>query len=511
MLTYCRIHLHPEEPSQANTKKAELMDLFRCKSIERSVQEEGNAHSFKKVLNGFHLILLGIGCIVGTGIFVLTGTAAAAHAGPALAISFIISGLGCLCAGLCYAEFSSAIPLSGSAYSYAYATIGEFIAWIIGWDLILEYLVGAATVASGWSGYAVKLLGHFGLRIPPELSQAALSFEGEHFSATGAYVNLPAVFVIVLITCILMVGIQESALVNSVIVAVKLIVIVAFILFCFPHVKTSNWVPFIPPNTGHVGVYGWTGILAAAGVIFYAYIGFDAVCCAAQEVVKPSRDLPIGILGSLLICTVLYILVSLVLTGLVPYKELNVAAPVALAVERCGPTLGWLRLWIEVGALGGLSSVVLVLLLAQPRIFHRMAMDGLFPKTFAQLHPKFRTPTMPTLLTGVCAAALAGLLPIDVLSSMVSIGTLLAFTIVCTSIVILRKTRPDLERQFRTPWVPFIPIAGAIICFGQMLFLPLATWIRLVAWLVIGMAIYFGYSYRHSRLNRRAKDRLPKN
>jgi basic amino acid/polyamine antiporter, APA family len=288
--------------------------------------------------------------------------------------------------------------------------------------------VGAATVASGWSGYAVKLLGQFGLRIPPELSQATLSFEGEHFSPTGAYVNLPAVFVIVLITCILMVGIQESALVNSVIVAVKLIVIVAFLLFCFPHVKTSNWAPFIPPNTGHVGVYGWTGIFAAAGVIFYAYIGFDAVCCAAQEVVKPSRDLPIGILGSLLICTVLYIMVSLVLTGIVPYKELNVAAPVALVVERCGPTLAWLRPWIEVGALGGLSSVVLVLLLAQPRIFHRMAMDGLFPKTFAQLHPKFRTPTMPTLLTGVCSAVLAGVLPIDVLSSLVSIGTLLAFT-----------------------------------------------------------------------------------
>jgi basic amino acid/polyamine antiporter, APA family len=308
--------------------------------------------------------------------------------------------------------------------------------------------------------------------------------------------------VIVSITCILLVGIQESALVNSVIVAVKLLVIVAFIIFCFPHVKTSNWVPFIPPNTGQVGVYGWTGIFAAAGVIFYAYIGFDAVCSAAQEVVKPSRDLPIGILGSLLICTVLYILVSLILTGIVPFKELNVAVPVALAVERCGPTLAWLRPWIEIGALGGLSSVVLVLLLAQPRIFHRMAVDGLFPKIFARVHPKFRTPTTPTLLTGLCAAVLAGVLPIDVLSSMVSIGTLLAFTIVCLSVVVLRKTKPDLERQFRTPWVPFIPIAGAIICFAQMLFLPLATWIRLLGWLAVGMAIYFSYSYKHSRLNR---------
>jgi basic amino acid/polyamine antiporter, APA family len=476
------------------------MDLFRCKPIERSLEEGKGEHSLKRVLNGFHLILLGIGSIIGTGIFVLTGTAAAAHAGPALALSFVVSGLGCLCAGLCYAEFASAIPLSGSAYSYAYATIGEFLAWIIGWDLILEYLVGAATVASGWSGYAVKLVEQFGVRIPSELSHAPLSFEGQHFSLTGAYLNLPAVFVIVLITCILMVGIQQSALVNSIIVAVKLIVVIAFLVFCFPHVKTSNWVPFIPPNTGQIGVYGWTGIFAGAGIIFYAYIGFDAVCCAAQEVVKPKRDLPIGILGSLLICTILYISVSLVLTGIVPYKELNVPAPVALAVERCGPALAWLRPWIEIGALGGLSSVVLVLLLAQPRIFHRMAKDGLFPKAFARLHPKFRTPTTPTLLTGLCAAILAGLLPIDVLSSMVSIGTLLAFTIVCLSVLVLRKTRPDLERKFRTPWVPFIPIAGAIICFGQMLFLPLATWIRLLAWLVVGMAIYFGYGYRHSHL-----------
>jgi len=479
------------------------MNLFRCKPTQSLLEVEENSQSLKRVLNGFHLILLGIGCIVGTGIFVLTGTAAAEHAGPALAISFIISGLGCLCAGLCYAEFAAMIPLSGSAYSYAYATIGELLAWIIGWDLILEYLVGAATVATGWSGYAVQLVGELGFRIPPEFSHAVLTFEGEHLSTTGAFLNVPAVFVIVLITCILMVGIQESALVNSIIVAVKLTVVVAFLIFCFPHVKASNWVPFIPPNTGHVGVYGWTGIFAAAGIIFYAYIGFDAVSCASQEVVKPSRDLPIGILGSLFVCTILYILVSLVLTGIVPYKELNVAAPVALAVERCGPTLTWLRPWIDIGALGGLSSVVLVLLMAQPRIFHRMAVDGLFPKAFAQVHPKFRTPTTTTWSTGMCAAVLAGVFPIDVLSSMVSIGTLLAFTIVCISVVILRKTRPELDRPFRTPWVPFVPIAGAIICLAQMLFLPLATWIRLVAWLAVGMAIYFGYGYRHSHLTRR--------
>jgi basic amino acid/polyamine antiporter, APA family len=478
------------------------MNLFRCKPTEQLVEEE-NPQSLKRVLNGFHLILLGIGSIVGTGIFVLTGTAAAQHAGPALTISFIISGAGCLCAGLCYAEFASMIPLSGSAYSYAYATIGELLAWTIGWDLILEYMVGAATVATGWSGYAVKLVAHLRFQIPPALSQAPLSFEGEHLSLTGAFLNMPAVFVILLITGLLVVGIRESTLVNSIIVAVKLTIVAAFIIFCFPHVKASNWEPFIPPNAGHVGVYGWTGILAGAGVIFYAYIGFDAVSCAAQEVVKPSRDIPVGILGSLFVCTILYVLVSLVLTGVVPYKELNVPAPVSLAVERSGPSVAWLQPWIEIGALGGLSSVVLVLLLAQPRIFHRMAVDGLFPKAFTQIHPKFRTPTTTTLLTGGCAAILAGLLPIDVLSSMVSIGTLLAFTIVCISVVILRRTKPELERAFRTPWVPFIPAAGAIICFGQMLFLPLATWIRLIVWLAIGMAIYFGYGYRHSHLNRR--------
>jgi basic amino acid/polyamine antiporter, APA family len=478
------------------------MNLFRCKPAAKSDREEENPQSLKRVLNGFHLILLGIGCIVGTGIFVLTGTAAAQHAGPALAISFIISGVGCLAAGLCYAEFASMIPLSGSAYSYAYATIGEFLAWVIGWDLILEYMVGAATVATGWSGYAVKLLQQVRFQIPPEFSHAPLSFEGQHLAFTGAVLNVPAVFVILLITCLLVLGIQESTLVNSIIVAVKLTVVIVFLICCFPHVKTSNWVPFIPPNKGQVGVYGWTGIFAAAGVIFYAYIGFDAVSCAAQEVVKPSRDIPVGILGSLLVCTILYVLVSLVLTGVVPYQELNVPAPVALAVERCGPTLAWLQPWIAIGAIGGLSSVILVLLLAQPRIFHRMAVDGLFPKAFAQVHPKFRTPTTTTLLTGFCAAGLAGLFPIDVLSSMVSIGTLLAFTIVCISVVILRKTKPELERKFRTPWVPFIPVAGAIICFGQMLFLPLATWIRLLAWLLIGMAIYFGYGYKHSHLNR---------
>ncbi len=479
------------------------MNLFRCKPTEQLLEEEENPQSLKRVLNGFHLILLGIGCIVGTGIFVLTGTAAAEHAGPALAISFVISGLGCLCAGLCYAEFASMIPLSGSAYSYAYATIGELLAWVIGWDLILEYMVGAATVATGWSGYAVKLLAQFKFHNPSELSQAPLSFGGEHLSMTGAFLNVPAVGIIIVITCLLVVGIRESTLVNSIIVAVKLTVITAFIVFCFPHVKASNWVPFIPPNAGRVGVFGWTGILAAAGIVFYAYIGFDAVSCAAQEVVKPSRDIPIGILGSLLVCTVLYILVSLVLTGVIPYKELNVPAPVASAVERCGPTLAWLQPWIGIGAIAGLSSVILVLLMAQPRIFHRMAVDGLFPKAFARVHPRFRTPFTTTLVTGLCAAVLAGLLPIDVLSSMVSIGTLLAFTIVCASVVILRKTRPELKRRFRTPWVPFIPVAGSIICFGQMLFLPFATWMRLVAWLAVGMAIYFGYGYRHSHLNQR--------
>jgi APA family basic amino acid/polyamine antiporter len=472
------------------------MDLLRVKPVEPVTKEE---NPLRPVLGGLELTLLGIGCIVGTGIFVITGTAAAQHAGPAIVLSFIISAIGCLCAGFCYAELASMIPLCGSAYTYAYSTIGEIFAWIIGWDLILEYLVGSATVAVGWSGYVVSFLSDIGIHFPSALSNAPLLFKGG-WVASGAILNLPAVLVVLAVTVLLVVGIRESSAVNAVIVAIKVVIILLFVAFCFPYVHAENWVPFIPPSTGF-GQFGWTGIMAGAGVIFYAYIGFDAVTTAAQETKKPQRDLPIGILGSLLICTVLYVLVSLVLTGVVNYKQLDVPAPVAFAIQQVGPSVAWLRPLVELGAIAGITSVILVLLLGQPRIFYRMAVDGLLPGVFTKVHPTFKTPHVTTIVTGIVAATLAGLFPIGVLSELVSIGTLLAFVIVCISVMVLRKTRPDVPRLFKTPLVPLVPIIGAVLCFAQMVFLPVSTWIRLVIWLVIGLAIYFGYGYKKSRLN----------
>jgi basic amino acid/polyamine antiporter, APA family len=474
------------------------MDLLRVKPVEPTTAEE---NPLRRELGGLQLTLLGIGCIVGTGIFVITGTAAAEHAGPAIVLSFLISALGCLCAGFCYAELASMIPLCGSAYTYAYSTIGELFAWIIGWDLILEYLVGSATVAVGWSAYVVSFLSGIGIHFPAALANAPFVFKGG-WAVSGAIINLPAVLIVLAVTLILILGIRESSGVNAVIVAIKVVIIILFVAFCFPYVQPANWVPFIPPSTGF-GQFGWTGIMAGAGVIFYAYIGFDAVTTAAQETKKPQRDLPIGILGSLIICTILYVAVSLVLTGVVNYKQLDVAAPVAFAIQQVGASVAWLRPLVELGAIAGITSVILVLLLGQPRIFYRMAVDGLLPKVFTKVHPSFKTPHVTTAVTGVVAATLAGLFPIGVLSELVSIGTLLAFVIVCISVIVLRRTRPDVPRLFKTPWVPFVPIVGAILCFSQMVFLPPSTWIRLVIWLIIGLAIYFGYGYRRSRLNSR--------
>jgi APA family basic amino acid/polyamine antiporter len=477
------------------------MDLFRTKSADELREASFQESHYRRDLHGWQLVLLGIGCIIGTGIFVLTGTAAAQHAGPAIAISFVVSAAGCLCAALCYAEFSSMIPVSGSAYTYAYATVGELVAWIIGWDLILEYLFGASTVAVGWSGYVSQFFSDFGIHLPTAFSHAPFDFAGDHLVTTGAILNIPAVFIVAIVTTVLVLGIRESAGANAVIVFIKVAVVLLFIITCAPHIQLQNWTPFIPPNTGQAGEFGWTGILAGAGVIFYAYIGFDAVTTAAQEAKTPARDVPLGVVGSLLICTVLYVLVSLVLTGVVSYQELNVPAPVAFAVEKVGPAVAWTKPFIELGAIAGLSSVILVLLLAQPRIFHRMALDGLLPKIFSRVHPHFRTPFVTTLVTGTVTALIAGLFPVKVLGELVSIGTLLAFTIVCVSVIVLRRTRPDLERRFRTPWNPWVPALGVVICLAQMIFLPAATWTRLAVWLVIGLIIYFAYGRRHSLLN----------
>ena len=484
-------------------------DLFIRKTLaELEIEADSNHNSLKRNLTATNLTLLGVGCVIGAGIFVLTGTAAALHAGPAVALSFVISAFGCLLAGLCYAEFSSMIPVSGSAYTYGYATMGEFVAWIIGWDLILEYLFGSATVAVGWAGYVTSFLADFGIVIPPALCQSPFVFDHTGWHASGAIINFPAIFIVALMTTLLVIGIKESAKFNNIIVLIKVTVILLFIGFGISHIQVANWHPFVPANTGNWGSFGWSGVLTAAAVVFFAYVGFDAVSTTSQEAINPKRDVPRGILFSLLICTVLYIAVSLVLTGILNYKYLNVEAPIALAINSAGPTLMWLRPIIKIGAIAGLSSVVLVLLLGQSRVFFTMASDGLLWKSFAKTHSKFKTPHITTIVTGCFAAFFAGLFPIGLLGEMVSIGTLLAFVIVSVGIILLRKAEPDAIRGFKTPWVPFVPILGALVCFAQMASLPLDTWIRLIGWMAIGFVIYFTYGRKHShaRINRKKQN-----
>ncbi len=474
--------------------------LFIKKSIPELIEQaEDRGQGLRRVLGPWNLVSLGIGAIIGAGIFVLTGQAAAQYAGPAIVLSFILSGIGCALAGLCYAEMASMIPVAGSAYTYAYATLGQFFAWIIGWDLILEYLFGASTVAVGWSGYVVSFLKDFGIVLPSEWTQSPFTFDPKThtWATTGAILNLPAVFIIALMTTLLVIGIRESATMNNLVVMVKIFVLLLFIGAGIFFINPDNWEPFIPPNEGKFGIYGWSGILRGAGVIFFAYIGFDAVSTAAQEARNPQRDMPIGILGSLGISTLLYVVVALVLTGIVSYKMLNVPDPIAVAVDAVGPELFWLRPLIKIGAIAGLSSVILVMLLGQPRIFYSMARDGLLPKYFAAVHARFRTPHITTIVTGIIAAIFAGLFPIGILGELVSIGTLLAFTIVCLGVIVLRYTRPDIPRPFKTPLFPWVPILGAGISLLQMLSLPWDTWLRLLLWMALGLIIYFTYGRRH--------------
>jgi APA family basic amino acid/polyamine antiporter len=446
---------------------------------------------------------IGIGGIIGTGIFVLTGLAAAQHAGPAIVLSFIVAGLGCIFAGLCYAEFASMIPVSGSAYAYSYATLGEGVAWFIGWNLVLEYLFAASTVAVGWSRYVVKLLDALHINfLPAALSSAPLDYTVEKgFYATGTMFNLPGVLIVAIVTAILVVGIRQSALTNAVIVAIKVAIVVLVIGFGAFYVNPDYWHPFIPENTGVWGQYGWSGILRASGIIFFAYIGFDAVSTAAQEAKNPQRDVPVGILASLIICTVLYVLMSGVLTGMLPYPQLNDAAPVAAALEA-HPQLLWLSIPVIIGAVAGLTSVILVMMLAQSRIFYSMSRDGLLPPTFRACHPEWKTPVFSTVLTGVAAALMAGILPINVLGELVSSGTLLAFVTVCIGVMVLRVTRPDLARPFRVRWVWAVGILGTAFC-GLMLlslFMTGGTLYRIVGWTIVGTFVYFSYGYRHSAL-----------
>jgi APA family basic amino acid/polyamine antiporter len=507
------------------------MGLLSTKSIallQSEAATSGSEVTLKRVLGALNLTMLGIGAIIGAGIFVLTGTAAAQYAGPAIVLSFVLAGLGCLFAGLCYAEFSAMIPIAGSAYTYGYATMGELTAWIIGWDLILEYLFGAATVAVGWSGYFVAFLAELGLKLPAAWTQAPLNVEGTHtlvrnvlcvdpltsattaltngacaagLNATPGIINLPAMILVFLMTALLVIGISESAKFNNIIVFVKVAIVLAVIGFGFMYVNKANWHPFIPPNTtGEFGHFGLSGIVRGAAVVFFAYIGFDAVSTAAQEARNPQRDMPIGILSSLAICTVLYILMALVMTGLAPYPELNVPHPVFVAIDKAGPALHWLTYFINIGAILGLASVVLVMLMGQPRIFFSMSRDGLLPPLFGKIHPKFQTPYVTTIVTGTVAAIVAGFFPIALLGELVSIGTLLAFVIVCFGVMILRYKRPNIPRPFRTPLVPAVPILGILICGYMMSSLPVDTWIRLIVWMALGLVIYFGYSRSHSKV-----------
>jgi APA family basic amino acid/polyamine antiporter len=481
------------------------MSLFAIKPFDTLCEESGGtaqSHTLRRALGPLSLIGLGIGAIIGAGLFSLTGIAAAENAGPAVVLSFVVAAIGCAFAGMCYSELASMIPVAGSAYTYAYATMGEFVAWIIGWDLVLEYAVGAATVSVSWSRYVVSLLHEWGLNLPAQLTispfDTAKLADG---TEVQGFVNLPAIFVIAVISLLLMRGISESAKVNNTIVVIKLAVVAAVIGVGAFYVKSQNYVPFIPPNTGNFGEFGFSGIMRGAGVIFFAYIGFDAVSTAAQEAKNPQRDMIWGILGSLAICTVLYVCFALVLTGMVNYQAMRGdAAPVATAIDMT--PFKWLQVAVKLGIICGFTTVILVMLLGQSRVFYAMSHDGLLPRVFSRLHETWQTPWRSNAIFMVFTGALAGLVPISSLGHMTSIGTLLAFVIVCAGVVVLRRTQPQQKRSYRVPLSPLFPALGILVCLAMMVSLDIATWIRLAVWLVIGLAIYFGYGRRHSKVAR---------
>ncbi len=491
-----------------------MQKTFRRKPLSLLLKEVNSEHRLNRILGPVALTSLGVGAIIGTGIFVLIGVAAHDKAGPAVTLSFAVAGIACIFAALCYAEFASMVPVAGSAYTYAYATLGELMAWIIGWDLILEYGVASATVAHGWSKYFQDFISIFGLGVPALFSNAPFDFDPANglLSSTGAWVDLPAVLITFAVTVVLVKGIKESANFNAGMVIVKVAIVLLVIVLGAMYVKPANWIPFAPFGFSGLSIFGHTvlgepgtggapvGVLAGAAMIFFAYIGFDSISTHAEEAKNPQRDIPIALIGSLVVCTLLYIAVAAVITGMVPFNKISIDAPVSNAFMQVG--IGWAQFVISLGAITGITSVLLVMMLSQPRIFLAMARDGLLPKSFfGAIHEKFRTPWKSTILTGVFVAVLGGMLPLRLLAELVNIGTLFAFVVVCTAVLIMRKTNPDANRPFRAPLVPFVPIAGILTCLMLMFSLPVENWIRLFGWLFIGIVIYFFYGRKHSALN----------
>jgi len=477
-----------------------LSRLFAVRSVESIVSELNTGPQLKRVLTARSLTAIGLGATIGTGIFILTGTVAANHAGPALTLALLIAAIGSTFAAICYAEFAAMIPVSGSAYTYSYATLGEAVAWFIGWNLSLEYMLSASAVAVGWSGYVVNLLGKIGIHLPDVLINAPIGkTEDGSLGLTGAIVNLPAVLIVLALGWVCYVGVKESATLNNVMVFIKVGIIVLFILAGMSYIDTANWHPYLPENTGRSGSFGWSGVFQGAAIIFFSYIGFDTASTTAREARNPQRDVPLGILGALGISTILYVAMSAVLTGMVPYTQLDVPAPVAVALDA-HPQIAWLGVLVEAGAVVGMTSVILMSLLGQPRIFLAMAEDGLLPPSWKKVHPVHRTPHIATAVAVIVAAVIGGLFPLDVLGELISIGILLAFTGVCIGVLILRYTKPDMPRPFRVPFAPVTCVLGALVCMTMMAFLPADTWWRLAIWSALGFSIYGFYGYHHSRL-----------
>ncbi len=478
--------------------------LFAKKSVHDLLKDaETKRGALEKTLGGGQLIAMGVGAIIGAGIFVLTGQAAAEYAGPAVVFSFFLSAIVCVFAALCYAEFASMIPISGSAYSYAYLTMGEFTAWIVGWGLTLEYLISPATVAVGWSGYFTSLLHDIGIDIPQKWASAPVIYDvAKGWMKSGAIINVPAMVITGLMGVLIALGIKTAARFNNIMVVIKIGIIILFLAFGIAYVNTANWTPFIPENTGIFGEFGWSGILRGAGVVFFAFLGFDAISTLAQESRNPQKDMPVGMIGSLAVTTIVYVMIALVLTGIVSYKLLNVSAPFSVAVDALGPKFLWLRFVVKCGILAGFTSVILVMLLGQTRIFYSMSHDGLLPKIFGRVHPKFSTPFANTIIVTIAAMIVCGIFPVGILGQLVNIGTLLAFAIVCFGVMLLRYKQPHLHRPFKVPFSPWIPLLGTAACVFQMLAFPSVTWMQLVGWLFVGCFIYFGYGYRNSKLRR---------